>query len=56
MNNALHDLKGELNPDFPMSESETLALFADIQSHLVGIYQAEKEALATLRTMVNGSG
>ena len=53
LNDALHELKGELNPSFPLSESETLALFTDIQSHLVGIYQAEKEALAALRIAVN---
>ena len=52
LNNALHDLKGELDPSFPLSESETLGLFTDIQAHLTGIYQAEKEALAALRTVV----
>jgi hypothetical protein len=49
LNDALHDLKGELNPKFPLNSSETAALLADIQSHLEGIYSAEKEALATLR-------
>ena len=49
-NDDLHQLKGELNSNFPLSESETLSLFADIQSHLMGIYQAEKEALAALQS------
>ena len=52
LNDALHDLKGELNPSFPMSKSATAALFADIQSHIAGIYQAEKEALAALKRSV----
>ena len=52
LNDALHDLKGELNPSFPLSEPETSTLFGDIQSHLEGIYLAEKEALAALQTSV----
>ena len=52
LNDALHDLKSELNPNFPLSESETSVLLADIQSHLEGIYLAEKEALATLQIAV----
>jgi hypothetical protein len=52
LNDALHELKSELNPSFPLSESKTSALFADIQSHLEGIYLAEKEALAALRIAV----
>ena len=56
LNDALHNLKGELNASFPLSESETSALFADIQSHLEGIYLAEKEALAALQIAVTASG
>ena len=48
LNDALYELKSELNSSFPLNESEMLALFADIQSHLEGIYQAEKEALTAL--------
>jgi len=56
INNELHELKEELNPNFPLSESETSALFTDIQSHLQGIYLAEKEALDTLRGVVSEPG
>ena len=52
LGNDLHDLKAELNPSFPLSESETSALFGDLQSHLEGIYRAEKEALAALKIAV----
>lgn len=52
LNDALHDLKSELNPSFPMSDSATATLFANIQSHIAGIYQAEKEALAALKSTV----
>ena len=48
LNDALHELKAELNSGFPSSESESAALFADLQSHLEGLYLAEKEAVATL--------
>ncbi|HET6444343.1 MAG TPA: DUF4872 domain-containing protein [candidate division Zixibacteria bacterium] len=53
LNNALHELKSELNPSFPLSDSETSVLLADIQSHLHGIYLAEKEALAALQIAVD---
>jgi hypothetical protein len=53
LNDALHDLKGELNPRFPLSEADTSALLADIQSHLEEIYLAEKEALAALKIAVS---
>ena len=56
INDALHELKGELNPSFPLSESDTSALLADMQSHLEGIYLAEKEALAALRMAVTKPG
>jgi len=56
LNDALHVLKGELNDNFPLSESETSALFVDIQTHLEGIYQAEKEALAGLEMAVAEAG
>lgn len=36
LNDALYDLKRELNPSFPLSESTTSALLADIQSHIEG--------------------
>ena len=52
LNDALHNLIGELNPNFPLNESETSALFSDIQSHLSGIYQAEKDALVALKAAV----
>ena len=52
---ALHDLKTQLNRSFPLSDSETSTLFVDIQSHLEGIYLAEKEALAALKTAVSES-
>ncbi len=54
INDALHDLKGELNDSFPLSEPETSQLLADMQSHLEGIFQAEKEALAALQAAVAG--
>ena len=54
LNNALHELKGELNPGFPLSEYDTSALLADIQFHLEGIFQAEKEALDSLESAITG--
>jgi hypothetical protein len=56
INNDLHDLKRELNDRFPLGESETTALYADIQSHLEGIYLAEKEALTTLQGAISDPG
>ncbi|UCG26200.1 MAG: DUF4872 domain-containing protein, partial [Chloroflexota bacterium] len=52
INDALHELKGELNDNFPLNEAATATLLADIQAHLEGIYQAEKETLAALETAV----
>jgi len=52
INDALHELKKDLNPNFPLNESETGKLFEKIQSHLVGIYKAEKDALETLKIAV----
>jgi hypothetical protein len=49
----LHELKGELNDSFPMNAADTTALFADLQSHVEGIYLAEKEALADLEKAFN---
>jgi hypothetical protein len=56
INDALHELKSELNPSFPMNKSETSDLFAEIQSHLEEIYQDEKEALAELENAVTKLG
>jgi hypothetical protein len=56
INDDLHDLKRELNDRFPLGESESAALFADIQSHLEGIYLAEKEALTSLQGAITDSG
>ncbi len=52
LNDTLHELKGRLNPNFPLGESETALLLAEIQSHLENIYHAEKEALAALENAV----
>jgi len=49
LNDELHEIKGRLNPSFPMNEADTSLLLGDIQSHLGGIYEAEREALAALR-------
>jgi hypothetical protein len=56
INDKLYAIKGELNDDFPLNEAETHDLFADIQSHLEGIYQAEMEALGALRESTAGLG
>lgn len=56
LNDALHKLKGELNPSFPLSESETTQLFSNLQSHLEGIYDGEKDALESLKAMVSDLG
>jgi hypothetical protein len=56
INDALHELKEEFNPSFPLNEAETSVLFIDIQSHLQGIYLAEKEALATLHGVISEPG
>ena len=52
INNELHELKKDLDPNSPLNESETGKLFERIQSHLVGIYKAEKDALETLKIVV----
>jgi len=52
LNDTFHEIKSELNIKFPLGESEASILFADIQSHLTGIYQAEKEALTALQAAV----
>jgi hypothetical protein len=56
INDELHEIKGELNDNFPLSEPETAALFAGLQTHLERIYQAEKEALGALQTAVSDPG
>lgn len=53
INDALHEIKSRLNPSFPVGESDTSLLLADIQSQIEGIYQAEKEALAALKMAVS---
>ena len=52
INEDLHQIKGELNPHFPMGESEIAELYGEIQSHLEGIYSAENEALSALKSVV----
>ena len=44
-------LKADLNPKFPMNEAATTQLYTDIQTHLVDIYQYEKEAVAALQNI-----
>jgi Butirosin biosynthesis protein H, N-terminal/Domain of unknown function (DUF4872) len=53
LNDKLHQLKTELNHDFPMSHSGILDLFSDIQLHLTGLYKAEKEALSALQSITS---
>ena len=53
INDTLHQLKGELNDNFPLNASKTSALFADLQSRLEGIYEGEKQALAALEDAVD---
>lgn len=48
LSQQLQDMEVELNGRFPISDEEMHALFADMQTHLEGIYAAEQEALATL--------
>ena len=48
INDRLHELKQELNPDFPLSEGESRQLFLSIQSSLKSIYTNEKKALSML--------
>ncbi|NJN55626.1 MAG: BtrH N-terminal domain-containing protein [Anaerolineae bacterium] len=49
LSQQLTNLETELNSHFPISDEEMMALFADMQTHLNDIYQAELAALATLR-------
>jgi hypothetical protein len=49
LSSQLADLEAELNSNLPLSDAETAALFADIQEHLYGLYEAENEALNALR-------
>jgi hypothetical protein len=48
LSQKLDELEVTLNGRFPLTDDETLALFADLQAHLEQIYEAEQEALATL--------
>jgi hypothetical protein len=49
LNDDLHALKGELNPNFPLSAAQTTALFASLQDQIQAIYAAEKRVLAELK-------
>lgn len=53
LSQQLNDVEEELNRHFPLSDSEVHALFAEMQDHLEGIYEAEKEAHLALSTCLN---
>jgi len=48
INDELHEIKGELNEDFPLDKAGRMELFQKMQSRLSSILEAEKAALAAL--------
>jgi hypothetical protein len=48
----LRELSARLNVDFPLDDTGITRLFADLQAHLLGIYEAEVAALAALKAAV----
>lgn len=52
LNETLRDLELELNPAFPLSDSDTTELFDSIRKHLEDLYQAENEALEALKQVL----
>ena len=48
----LNEMQTELNHQFPMSESEAQQLFSQMKEALLNIFEAEKQALATLKAII----
>jgi hypothetical protein len=53
LSQQLSDMEEELNSHFPMSDADMHALFAEMQRHLEGIYEAEQEAHLALKACLN---
>jgi hypothetical protein len=53
LSQQLSDLEEELNSQFPISDDDMHTLFAEMQSHLEGIYEAEREAHQALKACLN---
>jgi hypothetical protein len=53
LSRQLTDMEEELNSNFPISDDEMHALFAEMQRHLEGIYEAEQEAHLALKACLN---
>lgn len=52
LSQQLSEMEEELNSHFPISDNELHALFAEMQNHLEGIYEAEQEAHLALSSTV----
>jgi hypothetical protein len=52
INDELHEIKGELNDDFPLDKAGRKELFQEMQSRLTRILEAEKAALAALEASI----
>jgi hypothetical protein len=53
LSQQLSDMEEELNSHPPVSDAEMRALFAEMQRHLEGIYQSEREAHLALKACLN---
>ena len=53
INVQLSDMEEELNPSFPINNDEMQALFAQMQTDLTAIYEAETAALESLKGCLN---
>jgi hypothetical protein len=53
INGEIKSLTDNLNNEFPMSESEIEDLFNGLQDQLYNLFEAEKSAIASLRTITN---
>ena len=53
INQQLSDMEEDLNPSFPIDNDEMNALFANMQTNLSAIYEAETAALETLKGCLN---
>lgn len=53
INQQLSDMEEELNPSFPLSDSDMKALFAQMQDDLYSLCESEVAALDTLKGCLN---
>jgi hypothetical protein len=53
LSQQLGDMEEELNRNFPLSDDDVHVFFAEMQTHLEGIYEAEQEAHLALKACLN---